>query len=262
MSSTTKRLVTAAVGLVTAAAVGLGIVSGPSDSIIEGEEHAPGGDEVQAVPFPGEVVETGTTQHIVWRFQGQDYNNFPEVRLRSLLPPVEDQIRRKGDPWSNDMTRPVALQRLEDKATRAPLEIVWQIRGGGSTFNIHRYDENPSAFLATAGNEAIDILVGTVVQHYPSVRSYGIFVCKKISGSSAWSQHAFFNAVDFGGPGPWGSQGNIDLLDDIDADVKRWTAQGYLDVSQFGWRNWDNHYPGHSHYSGAPLRTGTPECAR
>lgn len=38
-----------------------------------------------------------------------------------------------------------------------------------------------------------------VFERFPTARSLGIFVCKKIAGSDTWSEHSWGNALDIGG---------------------------------------------------------------
>ncbi len=109
----------------------------------------------------------------------------------------------------------------------------------------------------------------------------GRFVCKKISGSTSWSQHSWGNADDlFPIPNPQpgyvqkelrtiadavvyqakhrtvANRGRkLDVAEVIDHDARRiWTPAG-------GWRPYGGTTGAHIHVSGAPLRTGTPACA-
>jgi hypothetical protein len=109
----------------------------------------------------------------------------------------------------------------------------------------------------------------------------GCFVCKKIVGSSSWSQHSWGNALDLfpvGGKPLAIIQAELrdianavvyqaknktkanrlrklDVAEVIDHDAQRiWTP------SQ-GWHDYGGTTGAHIHVSAAPLRTGTPACA-
>jgi hypothetical protein len=103
------------------------------------------------------------------------------------------------------------------------------------------------------------------------------FVCKKIVGSSSWSQHSWGNADDL-----FPTDGNtqeklrhiadavvyqakhrtvanrgrkLDVAEVIDHDARRiWTPAG-------GWGPYGGTLGAHIHVTGAPKRTGTPACA-
>lgn len=105
----------------------------------------------------------------------------------------------------------------------------------------------------------------------------GRFVCKKIVGSTSWSQHSWGNADDLfptdGATQPklraiadavvtqattrtLANRGRkLDVAEVIDHDASRiWTPAG-------GWRPYGGATGSHIHVSGSPLRTGTPACA-
>lgn len=216
----------------------------------------------------GPVVETTRTQTATYQFNGMDSQTYPTALVKATLLPHRSlgyRIKPKGrDFWSAPQTLAEVVPLLGEKVGAAKLGQVWWAKaiGDGFLIPIYRYDSNPLAYMATPGTDAIDLIVGTVVQRFPSVGNLGIQVCKRIAGSSSWSQHSWGNGVDFGGwGGPWGSATWIANLDAVNAYVARLWTDGILPVAQLGWRNWPNHYPGHIHVSGSPMRSGTPECA-
>ena len=240
---------------------------GPSGALIEGAEHAATDEGILAAPFPGEPSEIAETQDIVYRFRGSDYQTFPRAQMRAALEqheaPTGFAIRPQDrTTWRKNLSLSEALDKVQARILVSPPGFRWYIRTGGFVTSVYRHDANPAMYLDTSGNQAIDIIVGTVVAAYPGVTNLGTQVCKKIAGSSTWSQHAYGNAVDFGGPGAWGSPGNIALLDAVVAYIDRLDVQGYIDVAQVGWRNWPNHWPGHAHISASPMSSGTPECSQ
>lgn len=111
--------------------------------------------------------------------------------------------------------------------------------------------------------------------------AYGaVYNCRKISGSSSWSQHSWGNAVDL-----FPKTGNdvadardrriiaaaavyqathrtranrfkkLDVAEVIDHDGRRiWTPE-------YGWHAYGGTTGNHVHVSGSPLKSGTPPCA-
>ena len=82
----------------------------------------------------------------------------------------------------------------------------------------------------------------------------GIYNCRRIDGSSLWSQHAWRNGLD------WhlnkAGTGTIDM-NAMDKLIARLKARGV--AAELLWRVTD-HY-GHAHGTGPPKRFGTPACA-
>lgn len=239
-------------------------------SLVVGSHDAArrGGGEYNA-SFGGSTYETSATLDLDYRINNREpSSSVPEAvqQAGSLLRSHrEDGFKIKVGNGEYGTRRKLAptLDRVRDLLAGTGDGFNMRVKASdGYTLTIVVFDADPRAFMSTNGNDQIDLIVGTVVEKFPSVRNNGILVCKHIAGSSSWSQHAYANAVDFNGPGAWGSAGNVALLDDVVAYVTALTNQGLLPVSQIGWRNWPNHYPGHAHFSGAPLRYGTPNCAR
>jgi hypothetical protein len=82
----------------------------------------------------------------------------------------------------------------------------------------------------------------------------GGFVCRRIDGSSTWSQHAFHNAFDF----------RIRKADapDMSIDTAA-TTRVVNEVDSYAaealWQTSGHYF--HAHLTGDPKRFGTPECA-
>lgn len=258
-------------GAVTATIAGLltGIVLKSTPGLdIEGIEHLPDEDGLLAI-WPSSPFETAQTQDIRFVVEGVSKRSISGVehRLVKLMNGHQAkgfQIKSKGSKeWSRVRGLDPTLSRVSAllRTRIPPYGVLVRAKADGYKIKSIKRDVNPLAVMATSGNDAIDLVVGTVVQKYPSVTNLGIVVCKKIAGSNTWSQHSWGNAVDFGGPGPWGSSGNITLLDKVNNYIQRLWDEGLLPVSQLGWRNWSGHFPGHIHVSGDPYRHGTPPCA-
>jgi hypothetical protein len=107
----------------------------------------------------------------------------------------------------------------------------------------------------------------------------GVYNCRRISGSTVWSQHAWGNAVDLFPKG--GSENADEACERIARAVVRQATQrtvanrgrtlavaevidhqaGRIWTPSRGWREYGGTRHPHVHVSGAPLRTGTPPCA-
>lgn len=91
----------------------------------------------------------------------------------------------------------------------------------------------------------------------------GYTVCKFISGTRIGSQHSpgppfpmGGNAVDF----VVRHKGGSNCIEATDAICNKLAGKRY--VAQVLWRGVANHFPWHAHISGAPRRSGLPECLR
>lgn len=263
--------------LLAAAGITTGVVTTLENDKPDSRVHfALGVDDGKSTPW-GTLYETRETLDIKYRVAPRAREGFgdtgtlseqrEEMKVRLSRPAHRGEgyrLRPKNaDSWSkNAFALKAALERYTDRMRVAPEGFVLFIRAEKDRYQEKgtKVDVDPRAIINTVGNDAIDLSVGTVVERFPNVRSLGIVVCKRISGSSSWSQHAYGNGADFGGPGPWGSAENIRLLDKVVNYLE--DLDPILPISQIGWRNWANHYPGHVHISGAPLQSGTPACAR
>lgn len=92
----------------------------------------------------------------------------------------------------------------------------------------------------------IDTLRQVVVRSFPGVKDLGVYNRRPIRGTSVWSQHAWGNAWDIGGP--------VELLD----QVHHWLIanRATMRLGTILWRVRD-HYD-HIHVEGLPKQIGTP----
>lgn len=115
--------------------------------------------------------------------------------------------------------------------------------------------------------EQCEVIIADLRQAFPNHLNLGWFNCRRILGSSEWSQHAFGNAYDAGGP--------FAMLQAIATHVVAGAQQGRLPVAQVifnrkvwepdtGWRSYSGSDPhtGHVHITARPELFGTPPCAR
>lgn len=164
-----------------------------------------------------------------------------------------------GDGWgARARSLVTSLHILRHAMARAHVGAVWRIRPVGhkvSVWKMKKVDIDPAVKADTEGTNAIDIIVGSTLKHFPAVGLGGIYVCRYIAGTSSLSQHAYGNAVDL--------MGSAGLLD----SVARWqyglARKGWLPLSQLLWRGHDwfsgasvyDHY-NHIHDSGKPYLGG------
>jgi hypothetical protein len=107
----------------------------------------------------------------------------------------------------------------------------------------------------------------------------GVYNCRRVSGSTVWSQHAWGNAVDLFPKG--GAENADEACERIARAVVRQATQrtaanrgrklavaevidhqnGRIWTPSRGWHEYGGTRGPHVHVSGAPLRTGTPPCA-
>lgn len=83
------------------------------------------------------------------------------------------------------------------------------------------------------------------------VTSLGVANCRRIDGSSQWSQHAWNDAWDIGG--------SVAELDRVAHYLQ--ANKGRLHIRNILWRGVPAHYPSHIHVDFDPPNTGTPSCA-
>lgn len=98
-------------------------------------------------------------------------------------------------------------------------------------------------------------IVAAVRREFPKV-TVQTFACRKIAGSSSWSQHAYANAADIFLPN-W-----PESLDPVHAFLKRNESQlgGYCELI-FRQTAGGSPHLNHIHVSAKPCRSGTPPCA-
>lgn len=108
------------------------------------------------------------------------------------------------------------------------------------------------------GSKWADYAYGEIREAFPEAKA-GVWNCRKISGSSAWSQHSWGNALDLRHEDTGYSTGakNQAFLDDVHRWIK--TYQWELSVRVLLWRVRD-HFD-HIHMDGWPKGYGTPPCA-
>ena len=214
---------------------------------------------------PNLVTEIPATQDIAYQAVPFARDTWGEAAdLDSTIARVRDamarhrgagfQLRPKDrEEWSFVRELAETMAVLKDNLRTANVDAVWYVRAVVDDYKwkARKVDLNPAAYMDTPGTVPIDIIIGTTVKEFPNVLNYGLFACRRVSGSWAWSQHAWYNAIDFGG--------GHEMLDDIAAYLKSLDAKGYIPLENLLWQV-PGHYS-HVHADGFPNFHGTPPCA-
>lgn len=109
----------------------------------------------------------------------------------------------------------------------------------------------------------IETIRAAVTARFPRAVDGGIDSCRKVAGSSRWSQHAYGNAWDIFGPGRTATRPDKNYLDSI-----YWFLNNNRAALQIDELIWEHRGGGsaaahqdHIHVSAKPKQTGTPACA-
>jgi hypothetical protein len=122
----------------------------------------------------------------------------------------------------------------------------------------------------TTGTSAIDETRYYLYRAFPRLESWGICNCRRVSGSDTWSQHAYCNGEDSHAGFitmqkaalwlPDAARGNVEEVPKLPVSQvffnrTFWSPQtGKRSGYQYG-------HTDHIHFSGSPMRSGTPPCA-
>lgn len=109
-----------------------------------------------------------------------------------------------------------------------------------------------------AGGAGVTLTVGTadVKQTYREITArykitnVGTCNCRRIDGSTRFSEHAWCDAQDVGG--------RVVELDRVYHYLN--ANRGRLNINYILWRGDPGHYPGHIHWDHNPSHSGTPPC--
>ena len=180
------------------------------------------------------------------------------------------RIRERSEKrWGVKMTLPELRKRLPNRMEDVRLNDALLIDNDGDDdemVRVRRVMRPVDPLDLVNCTDSCEVLIYFLRERFPKHMNLGWFNCRRISGSSSWSQHAFGNAYDAGGPYSLvkdmgaalvaaGNRGDIPCAEVI-FDRKRWTPES-------GVRPYTGSDPhtSHIHTSGRPYRTGTPACA-
>lgn len=215
---------------------------------------------------PDKAYEISSTREPRWTHTKDVSDGWSIVKtMPKVLEAAEKQLaRHKGDgyrikrsdgTYGAKLNLNTVMKRLPVKLANLPysdVKLIVRCLSDRHLMRFNKVDIDPTMMFDTAGVYPVDKIVGTIIQKYPLVRSAGICVCKKISGTNVWSQHAYCNAVDMMAP-------TQAYLDKVAAYARQLRDRGWLPAAQILWRI-PNHYY-HIHFSGAPMNPSTGRLA-
>ncbi len=165
----------------------------------------------------------------------------------------------KNEDWGPDRTLEEVKDRLPAQLDGLRLGETWAVKSLKDEFTVwtRKVHIDPPV-VATPGTDAIDKIYAWLNSNFKGRwENWGICVCKRIQGSTSYSQHAYCNAIDLGG-----------TTANLDAIAKAATAAakaGKIPADQVIWKGWEHVHGGsvydhydHVHLTGAPQRSGYP----
>jgi len=168
--------------------------------------------------------------------------------------------RRGADTWRKSPSKPALRDTLLNKSL-AIGEALWARRVSGKTFVLRCFEVIKVADCPVSDpTPAIKELWDDTFTAYIDLGSgyefvyMGGFVCRKIDGSSTWSQHAFHNAFDF----RVRRASNPEMSIDTEATTKV-INKVKAKAAEALWQTSGHYF--HAHLTGAPKQFGTPACA-
>jgi hypothetical protein len=166
---------------------------------------------------------------------------------------------QKNEDWSPERSLDEVFARLPARLDDLHLGEIWAVKAESDDYTVwtRKVHVDPP-IMQTPGTDAIDKIYAWLSGNFKGRwENWGICVCKRIAGSSSYSQHAYCNAIDVGG-----STGNLDAI----ARAATQAAQsGRIPCDQVIWRGWEHVHGGnvydhydHVHLTGEPQRSGFP----
>jgi len=160
------------------------------------------------------------------------------------------------------------MTRLKSIMKNGPVGSYWLVDTAKDVFlqiRIIEVDVIPDS----SGTNPIDVVRYHLYHQFPQLSSYGICSCRRVTGTTSWSQHAYCNAEDYGASFSY-MQKSVDWLNQNiggrgeDLPISQLIFNRRIWEPDTGWQYYGGSDPhtGHFHISGLPERTGTPECAR
>lgn len=178
-----------------------------------------------------------------------------DVRARAQRLGGRFRVRIRGQgTWTAPLGLPAAMDEVKARLTRAAVGDMVLVEGRTGLVRIRKVLRN-AKIMPTPGTPRIDRLHHFLWERFPDLESWGICNCRRISGSSTWSQHAWCNAEDLHRVAGGSVKKGLD-------PVYRWLQanQRRFHIAHILWQVPD-HYD-HIHVDMAPNESGTPPCAR
>jgi len=158
---------------------------------------------------------------------------------------------KKWDPWTKNEQQTLKDFRDGIVANKVGDVRVLEDKSGALILvrNVHVIDVDFPNISSNATPRA-KALVEPLWTEFPQLEYWGCYNCRRIDGSSSWSQHAWADAIDIHAPTM--SYGD---------EVFRWLManRGRFGITRVLWRI-SGHF-GHLHIDLDPDHSGTPPCA-
>lgn len=189
------------------------------------------------------------------------------VRQNGKLAGGPFRLRERKEPWGPERSMTELLIKLKPKLTKGDVGDVWLIDTAKLWgLNIRKVETQPR-IPDSPGTAPMDIVRFHLYTAFPRLESWGICNCRRVAGSSSWSQHAYCNAEDV--------HAAFNVMEDATTWLVRQAQSGLnLPVAQAifnrrvwepsrGWREYSgvSSHTDHIHISGSPMREGLPDCA-
>jgi len=173
------------------------------------------------------------------------------MRAKLVLAGKPYSVNRRGSRPGSVPTLAKAIARVRRAAQKqSNAGEAYIIRGSaGVGYMLRIIEVTPKVPAPSSATPPIQEVYSYVFAKYPDAQNWGICNCRPIAGTTVWSNHAWCNALDIGGP--------TKLLDQIARDLNN---NRKLPISELLWRV-ANHYD-HIHVTGSPKKSGRPPCAK
>jgi hypothetical protein len=166
---------------------------------------------------------------------------------------------QKNEEWGPELDLSQMKSRLPGRLDSLRVGETWATKALSDDFTVWtRKVEVDPPVVNTPGTDAIDKIYSWLNGNFKGRwENWGICVCKRISGSSSYSQHAYCNAIDLGG-----STANLDAIAKAAVAAAK---KGTIPCDQVIWKGWEHIHGGsvydhydHVHLTGAPQKSGYP----
>jgi hypothetical protein len=175
---------------------------------------------------------------------------------------VMQQLDDNPDEWGPQRTLAEVSDLLPKRYAKLKVGDTWGVKSRKDGFVVlTRKVEIEPPTIHTQGTPAIDKIYTWLHDEFPGQwENWGICVCRRISGSSSWSQHAYCNGLDI--------HASYSKMDQIAKAAIQATRSHKIPCDQVIWKGWEHIHGGsvydhydHVHFTGDPQQSGWPDCA-
>lgn len=195
-----------------------------------------------------------------WTQAGNLSETLQVTRRRADKPGGPYRLKERGEEqWGHPQGLPSAMSNLRRRLSAASVGDLMLLRTNADRENgpilgvrkvhVHETQKNNIPPVPYCTPAIADVWRAVWGEFGSRISSWGIFNCRKISGSTTYSQHAWANA--------WDIRGTTSTLEDVARYLNN--NKSRLGIANILWRV-PNHYD-HVHVDCHPTRTGVPPCA-